>query len=206
MAHHDASAIQDVLAALGGCGIARGDLVLVRGKGCQNFSLLALRDFGKIQTSSEFRRNLIEFCGRDAEITVGLLKPERRLAWFGGRELEGPAGNIADPKRAHELEAGQPAQVLGVPFAQVPVFGFLAHDGVPHDGVAEMIDHRRDGKNTAKPLVKTFLSCRLFGLRVRVVGPRHMATGAALRAPATTLRLVREFDIVRVIVASSIME
>jgi hypothetical protein len=43
-----------------------------------------------------------------AEVPVGLLKAERRGAGLGGRDLE-------------ELEAGQPSQVLGVPFPQLRV-------------------------------------------------------------------------------------
>jgi len=37
---------------------------------------------------------------------MGLLKAERRRAGHGGSELEAPARNVADPQRAHELEAG----------------------------------------------------------------------------------------------------
>ncbi len=33
---------------------------------------------------------------------MGLLKAERRLAGLGGRELEGPIRNIADPQRSHK--------------------------------------------------------------------------------------------------------
>ena len=40
---------------------------------------------------------------------MGLLKTERNLAGPGGRELEGPTRNVADPQRSHELEAGQPS-------------------------------------------------------------------------------------------------
>jgi hypothetical protein len=43
--------------------VAGGDLVLVGGKGCQNFGLLALRDLGKVQAPSEFCCDLIKFCG-----------------------------------------------------------------------------------------------------------------------------------------------
>ena len=76
---------------------------------------------------------------------MSLLKAERRRAGLGGRELEGPTRNVADPQRSHELEAGQPSQVLGVPFPQLRVLGLLADDGILHDGVAEVIDHRGDG-------------------------------------------------------------
>jgi hypothetical protein len=49
-------------------------------------------------------------------------------AWFRGCILEGPTRDVGDPQRPHELEAGQPAQVLGVPFPQLRVLGLLADD------------------------------------------------------------------------------
>jgi hypothetical protein len=134
-------------AALGGRDVAGGDFVFVGREGCQDFVLLALRDLHEVQGPSKFRCDLIKFCGRDPEVAVGLLKAKRRRARLGGRELEGPTRNVADPQRPHELEAGQPSQVLGVPFPQSRVFGLLAHDGVLHDGVAEVIHHRRDGED-----------------------------------------------------------
>ena len=85
-----------------------------------------------------------------------LLKAKRRLAGLGGLEFEWPTRNVGDPQRSLELEAGQPFQVLGVPFPQLRVLGLLAGDGVLHDGVAEMIHHRRDGEDAAQPLVQTF--------------------------------------------------
>ena len=80
---------------------------------------------------------------------MSLLKAERRLAGLGGGELEGPTRSVADPQRSHELETGQPSQVLGVPFPQLRVLGLLADDGVLHDGVAEVIHHRCDGEGAA---------------------------------------------------------
>ena len=77
---------------------------------------------------------------------MGLHKAERRRAGLGGRELEGPTRNVADPQCPHELEAGQPFQILGVPFPQLRVLGLLADDWVLHDGVAEVIQHCRDGE------------------------------------------------------------
>ena len=96
--------------------VAGSDLFFVGGEGCQDFALLALRDLEEVQGPSEFGCDLIEFCGGNPEVPVGLLKAERRRAGLGGRELEGPTRNVADPQRPHELEAGQPSQVLGVPF------------------------------------------------------------------------------------------
>ena len=133
---------------LGG-NVASGDFVLVGGEGCQDFTLLFFRHLEEVQGPSEFCCDLIEFGGRDLELPVGFLKAERCCAGLGGRELEGPARNIADPQRAHELEAGQPSQVLGVPLPQLRVLRLLADDGVFHDGVAEVIHHRCDGEDAA---------------------------------------------------------
>jgi hypothetical protein len=62
----------------------------VGGEGCQDFALLAFRDLDEVQGASEFRCDLIEFCGRDPEVPMGLLKAERRRAGLGGRELGPP--------------------------------------------------------------------------------------------------------------------
>ena len=116
---------------------------------------------------------------------MGLLKAKRSIAGLRGRELEGSTRNLADPQRPHELEAGQPSQVLGVPFPQLRVLGLLADDGVLHDGVAEVIHHRCDGEDAAQPLVQTFLRRGLLGLRVRVIRPRQYSPG---RRSAPALR------------------
>ena len=183
-------------AALIGRDVAGGDLVFVGGESCQDFGLLALRDLGEIKAPSEFRGDLIEFCGGDLEVAVGLLKAKRSLARLGGRELEGPTGNLGDPQRPHEFEAGQPFQVLGVPLPQLRVLGLLANDGVLHDGIAEVIDYRRDGEDAAQPLVQTFLRRGLLGLRVRVIRLGHYCAhrAAVSASPATTLRLVIEVE------------
>ena len=95
---------------------------------------------------------------------MGLLKSERCRAGLGGRVLEGSTRNVANPKSSHELEAGQPSQILGVPFRQPRVLGLLPDDGVLHDGIAEVIDHRRDGEDTSQPLVQAFFRRRLLRL------------------------------------------
>jgi hypothetical protein len=56
-----------------------------------------------------------------------------------------------------------------VPFPQLRVLGFLADDGVLHDGVAEVIDDRRDGEDAAQSLVQTFVRNALLWLRVRAL-------------------------------------
>ena len=126
-----------------------------------------------------------------------LLKAERRRAGLGGRELERSTRSVADPQRPHELEAGQPLQILRVPFPQPWVLGLLADDRVLHDGIAEVIDHRRDGEDAAEPLVQTFLRLVQAGcLAWAYAGSAPAkATGAAVSAsPMTARRLVRDVD------------
>jgi hypothetical protein len=109
---------QDASAALR----AGDDLVFVGSEGCQDFVLLTLRDLGEVQAFCEFLRDRIEFVGRDLEVSMGLLKPKQCLARLGGRELEGPTRSVGDPQRPLELEPGQPFQVFGVPFPQLPIW------------------------------------------------------------------------------------
>jgi hypothetical protein len=45
----------------------------VSGEGSQDFAFLALRNLEKLQGPPEFRSDLVEFYGRDAEIPVGFL-------------------------------------------------------------------------------------------------------------------------------------
>ena len=58
-------------------------------KAAQNLRLLALWNLGEVQRPPEFCCDLIK-CGGDAQVPMGLLKAERRLAGPGGRELERP--------------------------------------------------------------------------------------------------------------------
>jgi hypothetical protein len=88
----------DASAALIDRDVSGGDLVFVGSEGCQDFGLLGLRDLEEVQSPSEFCCDLIEFCRGDPEVPVGLLKAERRRAGLGGRELEGPTRNVADPQ------------------------------------------------------------------------------------------------------------
>jgi hypothetical protein len=66
-------------AGLGGRDVTGGDLVFVRGEGCQDFALLALRDLEEVKGPSEFCGDLIEFCGGNLEVAVGLLKADRAI-------------------------------------------------------------------------------------------------------------------------------
>lgn len=51
------------------------------------------------------------------------LEAQVRLARLGRRKLERPAGYLAHPQSAHELEAGQAAEILRVPFSVVLIGG-----------------------------------------------------------------------------------
>jgi hypothetical protein len=79
-----------------------------------------------------------------------------------------------------------------VPCPQLRVLGLLADDRILHDGVAEMIHHRRDGEYAPQPLIQTFLRrgfLRGFlGLRVGVISPpNRLGRGSA---PALRLGFV----------------
>jgi hypothetical protein len=76
-----------------------------------------------------------------------------------------------------------------VPCSQLRVLGLLADDGVLHDGVAEVIHHRRDGEDAAQPLVQTFLRHGLLGLRVRVIRPRRYSHRGCSFFFAVTVRV-----------------
>ena len=70
------------------------------------------------------------------------------------------------------------------------VLGLLADDWVFHDGVAEVIHHRRDGEDAAQPLIQTFSGVVCLACAYALSAP-DKAIGEALSAsPATTLRLV----------------
>src|SRR5215204_1418471 len=133
---------------------------------------------------------------------MGLLKAKRRLAGLGGRELEGSTRSVRDPQRPLELEAGQPFQVLGVPFPQLRVVGVLTRDGILHHGVAEVIHHGRDGEDATQPLVQTFVtSLSLFwgvvflACAYALSSPANTAPeAAATTSPAATFRLVIEVE------------
>lgn len=87
-----------------------------------------------------------------------------------------------------------------MPFPQPRVLGLLADDRVLYDGVAEVIHHRRDGKDAPQPFVQIFIRRGLRGLRVRVIRARqHGHRGDA--QSCNTLRLVK-VENVRVIVTS----
>jgi hypothetical protein len=90
----------DASASLRELDVAGGDLAFVGGEGGQDFGLLTLRDLEEIQGPSELRCHLIKFCRGDPEVPVGLFKAEPRRAGLGGRKLERPTRNVADPASA----------------------------------------------------------------------------------------------------------
>ena len=93
-----------------------------------------------------------------SELPMGLLEAERIVARLGPDVLEGPAGDLADPQRAHELQARQAGQLLGVPLAQLGVVRTLPGDLVPDDRVAEMVHDRGDREDAAEALVQALLA------------------------------------------------
>src|SRR5678816_3426599 len=97
-----------------------------------------------------------------------LFKAQRiftRLCW---REFERSACDLADPKGSHELESGQPAQVVRVPFPESWILRVLSHDGVLHNRIAKVINYCGDGKDAAQPFVQALL-----GLRAGLHGSRY---------------------------------
>jgi hypothetical protein len=85
----------------------------------------------------------------------GLLPDREGFTRFRGCIVLGSTGNVADPQSAHEFEAWQPAQIVGVPFPEGRVLRSLADDRVLHDSVAEAVDHCCDGECATEPVVKT---------------------------------------------------
>ena len=121
---------------------------------------------------------------------MGFFKTERRRARHGGRELEGATRNLTDPQRPHELEAGQPSEVLSVPLPQLRVLGLLADNGVLREGVAEVIHHGSDGEDAAEPLVQTILWVDSLACAYALSVPTSTPRPTVSVSPATTLRLV----------------
>src|ERR1043165_7712107 len=90
----DAQARRVIGVARSSTAVAGRNLILVGREGCQDFVLLALGDLEHVQRSSEFRCDLIEFCGRDFERAVRFLQTQRGSAGPRGFELEWSARNI----------------------------------------------------------------------------------------------------------------
>src|SRR4029450_5110550 len=134
-----------------------GHFPLVRREGRQHFLLLTRRDREVIERASQFGRDLVELLGRDAKVAMGLFQPERGTPWLRSREREGSTGDVAEPKRAHELQPRQPVQLVGMPFMKLRVLRCLAHDGVLDDCIAEMVDHGSDGEPPTQSCVQARL-------------------------------------------------
>lgn len=128
----------------------------MRCEGGEDFALLTRRHFGEVKAAPQLGRHLVEFFWRNLEGTMRLLKAQMsftRLCW---REFERPACDLADPKGSHELESGQPAQVLPVPFPEGWVLRILSHDRVLHNRVAKVVNYRGDGEDAAKRSYRLF--------------------------------------------------
>jgi hypothetical protein len=83
------------------------------------------------------RCDLVEFCREIRKFRCASSRPSGVIPGLVAVDWNGPARNVADPQRSHELEAGQPSKVLGVPLPQLWVLRLLADNGVLHDSVAE---------------------------------------------------------------------
>ena len=126
----------------------------------ENFALLVRRHFGQIQATSKLSSDFVELRRRDLETAVRLFKTQMRLARLGGRELERPAGDTANPQGPLELETRQPAQAIRTPIPKRRILGVLPHDRVLDQRIAELIDDTGDGINAAKPVVQTLAGLR----------------------------------------------
>src|SRR6478609_8176367 len=76
-------------------------LVLVSGKGGEDFFPLPTRHFDEVKGAPKFGGDLVEFVWRDPEVTMCFLKTYRSLSRPCGRVLERPARDGANPKGSH---------------------------------------------------------------------------------------------------------
>jgi hypothetical protein len=129
-------------------------LALVRRKRSEDFALLALWHLDGVECAAKLSGDFIELIGRNVELAMSLLQAERRAPGSRRGKSEGSTGNVADPQGAHELEARQPAEIVRVPFAESRICRLLTNDRVFHDGIAEVVDDRRDRKCATESLVQ----------------------------------------------------
>lgn len=71
----------------------------MRREGGEDFSLLALGDFGEVKAAPQLGRHFVEFFWRDLEVAMRLLKAQMSFTRLGCREFERSAGYLADPHR-----------------------------------------------------------------------------------------------------------
>ena len=128
---------------------------------------------------------------------MGLFKAERRLAGLGCRELEGATRNAADPQRPHELEAGQPSEVLvchsrSCGFLDFwPTMGFFTTASLKWSTTAAM------AKTPPSRSYRLFSGTVCLSCACALSAAANTVTGAAASAsPATTFRLVIEVETV----------
>ena len=113
---------------------------------------------------------------------MGLLEPERRRAGLRGRELKGPPETLQTHRVRMNLRPGS-LSASSCAIRAARVLRPLADDRVLHDGVAEVIDHRRDGEDAAEPLVQALVRRGLLGLGVSGISPRQSRRGGGQRKP-----------------------
>ena len=163
----------------------------MRCEGGEDFSLLLFRDFREVKAAPQLCRHLVEFFWRDLEVTMRFLKAQMNFTRLGCREFERPACDLADPKGSHELESGQPAQVVCVPVPEGWILRVLSHDGVLHNRVAKVVNYCGDGEDAAKPFVQALL-----GLRD---GLHEIATRRAVRVIAIAIDLMIEICVFMIV-------
>jgi hypothetical protein len=190
-------------AELGGPDIAGGDFVLVGGEGCQDFGLLALRDLGKVQAPSELCGDRIKFCGGDAEVAMGLLKAERRLAGLGGRDWKGPPETLQTQSVRMNLRPGNLPRFLvchsrSCGFLDFwPTMGFFTTASLKWFTTAAM------AKTPPSRSYKLFSGMVCVACAWALSAAANIVIGAVVTAsPATTFRLVIELETDRVAVTS----
>jgi hypothetical protein len=169
---------QDAPAALSARDVTGGDLVFVGREGCQDFSLLALRDLNEVQGTPSSAATSSSSAGEIRRSRWASSSPSGVVPGLVAVN-KGPPETLQDPQRPHELEAGQPSQVLGVPFPQLRVLGFLADDGA-RPGV-ELAD-RENIRASPRLKATADTSGRGAGSRLRA-GRRHRMTAGPASPP-----------------------
>ena len=129
----------------------------MRREGREDFSLFTRRHLGPVKGASQLGRDLVEFRGRDLEVTMRILKSQGGTSRFCRREFERPARDLADPQGSHELETRQSAQVIPVPIPERRILRILSDDRVLHNRVTKVVNYGGDGEDPAKPFVQTLL-------------------------------------------------
>lgn len=94
--------------------------------------LLGFGHLENVERPAEFGRHFVELCRRNLEFTMGLFETEIGMTGAGRGVFEGTARDVAYPERAHELQSGEPAKIVGMPFTKFGIFGFLTNVQILH--------------------------------------------------------------------------